>query len=247
MKSLPAYLCAALVACLCACGHGALHVDVDRCAFPVKGIDVSAHNGNVDFAKVAADSVAFVMLKATEGTEFCDARFSSNRKMAKASGLKVGAYHFFRFDSPGHLQAYHFMRTVGSDSIDLPLAIDVEDWQNASGVPTAEVVEQLLVMADVLQSAGHRVMIYTNRNGYASYAQPLLEQMPGIDVWISSPSSRPSSEDWVMWQHSHEGAVSGINGPVDLNTFNGSAADFERWLAIPDSIKNTPLKPTIAL
>ena len=240
MKSpLLALVCAAVACCFCACRHGALHVDVDREAFPVKGIDISAHNGDVDFAQAAADSVAFVMIKATEGTDFCDARFARNRLLARGRGLKVGAYHFFRFDSPGHLQAYHFMRTVGSDSLDLPLAIDVEDWQNAQGVPQAEVVEQLVVMTDVLRSAGHRVMIYTDRNGYADCAEPVLERIPDIGIWISSPSSQPATKGWTLWQHSHEGAVKGITGPVDINTFNGSKADFEKWSEYGHNIKHT--------
>lgn len=223
-----------LAVLLCGCRHGALHVDVDREAYPVKGIDLSAHNGDVDFVQVAADTVTFVLLKATEGTDFCDARFATNLARAKDAGLKVGAYHFFRFDSPGHLQAYHFMRTVGNADLDLPMAIDVEEWQNATGVPYAEVSAQLAEMVEVLQAAGRRVMIYSNRKGYAQYVLPAAAS--DMQLWISSPSAEPQVPGWTLWQHSQEGAIRGIDGLVDINTFNGTADEFELWL-LPDSMK----------
>lgn len=238
-----AIIFAAVVGCLCCCQHVPLHVDVDRNVYPVKGVDLSAHNGDVDFARVAADSVSFVLLKATEGTDFCDARFAGNLAGARANGLKVGAYHFFRFDAQGHQQAYHFMRTVGNAALDLPLAIDVEDWHNAEGVPPSEVVAQLCVMIDVLRSAGHRVMIYTNRNGYADYASQVLAAYPDVEVWMGSPSSLPANADWTLWQHSHEGEVDGVDGAVDINTYKGTRADFDLWSAHGDSI-NTILNST---
>lgn len=209
------------------CQSSPLHTDVDRSVYPVKGIDLSAHNGHVDFAQAKADSVEFVILKATEGTDFCDAMFATNCDAAHSAGLMVGAYHFFRFDSPGHLQAYHFLRAVQGRSIDLPLAIDVEDWQNAEGVPDNEVISQLRVMADVMRAAGYHVMVYTNKKGLASYVEPAFEG--SLPVWLSAPTGCPAHDEWSLWQHSHEGAVNGANGPVDLNTFNGSRADFEAW------------------
>lgn len=220
-------LSVSLCLCLSACHGSGLHFDVDRSEYPVKGIDLSAHNGIVDFERVKADSVEFVMLKATEGAEFCDAMFARNHSGVVEAGMKVGAYHFFRFDVPGHLQAYHFLSVVQNKALDLPLAIDVEEWQNAGGVPDDEVIAQLRMMVDVLVSSGHRVMIYTNKKGLAAYVQPEFEgELP---LWISSPSSNPGHRDWSLWQHSHEGAVQGINGPVDIDTFNGTLSQFNAW------------------
>lgn len=216
-------------AVLQACTGGALHTDVDRAEFPVKGIDVSAHNGLVDFSAAKADSVEFVLLKATEGTDFSDAMFERNYQAAKDAGLKVGAYHFFRFDSPGHLQAYHFLSELEGCSLDLPLAIDVEEYGNPEGFSDNHVADELRAMADVLAAGGLRVIIYTNKQGLDRYVAPAFpDSMPAL--WISSPSGRPSAKGWTLWQHSHKGRVLGLRGPVDLNTFAGSDADFERWL-----------------
>lgn len=213
---------------LAACSGGQRHYDVDRSEFPVKGIDISGHNGSVDFAKAKADSIDFVYIKATEGIDFCDVMFARNCKGAKAAGLKVGAYHFFRFGTPGHLQAYHFLSTVGQYDLDLPLAIDVEDWYNDEGVDDSEVREQLRVMVDALASNGMRVMIYTNKEGYGRFVDSFF---PDVDLWICSLGAKPPTGDWAVWQHSHCGKVSGIETPVDVDAFCGSRADFDSWLS----------------
>lgn len=221
------YLCAVMFFGLAACSAGSNHYDVDRNEYPLKGIDVSAHNGIIDFESVAADTVAFVMIKATEGDDFCDAMFASNYDKAKAAGLLTGAYHFFRFGAPGHIQAYHFLNTIKGREMDLPLAIDVEEWKNDDDVPFAEVQEQLKSMVEVLRSNGNKVIIYTNRNGYNNFVKGELDDVP---LWMCSLSGEPST-DWRMWQHSHSGTVAGISTAVDLDTFRGNLSEFEQWLS----------------
>ena len=71
-------------------------VDVDRFRFPVAGIDVSKHNGNIDFEQVRDDDYQFVFIKASEGKTYRDEAFERNYQGAREAGLKVGAYHFFR-------------------------------------------------------------------------------------------------------------------------------------------------------
>ncbi len=208
------------------CGYGGSDYQVDRSAYPVKGIDISAHNGVIDFDRVRSDSVAFVMIKATEGADFCDPLFRRNVRDARRAGLKVGAYHFFRFETPGHLQAYNFLTSVSRESMDMPLAIDVENWNNADGVPGEEIVSQLAQMVNVLREAGYRVMIYTNKDGYEQYVE---DNFDDVGLWVSSLGSEPKA-DWTLWQHSHCGSVQGIDGSVDINTYRGTGSEFDRWL-----------------
>lgn len=197
-----------------------MHIDVDRAIYPVKGIDVSAHNGTIDFSAVAADTVTFVILKATEGTDFCDANFSANYAAARAAGLSVGAYHFFRFNSPGRVQARHFMESVKDRPLDFPLAIDVEKWGNASSYHPDSVRHQLAEMISELTDSGYHVMLYTNRHGYETFIKDGFAHLP---LWICSLSRPPSIEGWTLWQHSHRGRVKGVRGDVDLNTFRRTA------------------------
>lgn len=203
------------------------HVDINRLEYPVKGIDVSYHNGDIDFAKAKADSVKFVYIKATEGGEWKDPRFVENFNKARRAGLPVGAYHFFRFDVSGLRQAYNLLDRIEGLEPDLPIAIDLEEWNNAADVTTAEIIERLAVMVDRISADGYSVIIYTNKNGYSRF---LHRGFNDIDVWICSFTDPPTAGNWTLWQHSHCGRVDGISGPVDLNTFNGSEADFQRFL-----------------
>ncbi len=212
-----------------------MHMDVDRSVYPVKGIDLSAHNGNVDFRQVATDTVTFVMLKATEGTDFCDANFSANYAAAMEAGLLVGAYHFFRFNSPGRVQARHFIESVKGRPLDFPLAIDVEKWGNPAAYDVDSVKHQLSAMLDELCDSGYQVMLYTNRHGYETF---IRGSFPDVPLWLCSLSRPPSPRQWQLWQHSHRGKVRGIPTPVDLNTFNGDTASFLRT-AGPDWARRT--------
>lgn len=118
------------------------HVSVDRNRYPVKGIDVSYHNGDIDFNAVAADTVSFVYIKATEGGRWQDSCFARNFDAARAAGLSVGAYHFFRFEVSGLRQAYNFLEGLQGRRPDLPVAIDLEEWKNAPDVTTADIIDR---------------------------------------------------------------------------------------------------------
>lgn len=204
------------------------HVELQRDRFPVVGVDLSAHNGDIDFGRVAADGVDFAFLKASEGVTFRDPKFRANYDAAREAGLKTGAYHFFRFDCDGYEQGRNFLASVDSLHFDLPLAIDIEEWSNPEECSTDKVVEALRGMIFALEGSGRKVILYTNKRGFNRFIKGHLEEMP---VWVCSFTNPPfASDDWVLWQHSHESTVDGIRGKVDLNTFNGDSLTWEKWL-----------------
>ena len=79
------------------------YVDPER--YPVRGIDVSRHNGMMNLDAAAAEGVEFIFIKASEGGDFRDENFRLNYQKARHAGMKIGAYHFFRFDRDGIEQA----------------------------------------------------------------------------------------------------------------------------------------------
>ena len=84
-------------------------------------------------------------------------------------------------------------------------------------------------MINSLDSAGRKVMIYSNKRGISRYISGRFDDRP---VWICSFTNPPlAGGRWTLWQHSHRSRVDGIKGDVDLNTFNGDSADWTRWLA----------------
>lgn len=196
--------------------------------YEIRGIDVSAHNGEIDFEKVKAQGYEFVYIKATEGATFRDRRFISNVNAAREAGLKVGAYHFFRFDMPGYMQGLNLASAVEGRRLDLPVVIDLEEWTNPNEQATPLVVERLIEMIEHLEQRGLRVMIYTNKNGYARFINGLPRTMP---LWICSLSAEPSWLEWTFWQATHKGIVDGAEHPVDINAFRGTRSEWERFLS----------------
>ncbi len=197
-----------------------------RLDFPVRGIDVSSHNGIIDFEKVKGDSIDFVYVKATEGATFKDRRFRRNILDAKHAGLRVGAYHFFRFDTPGYMQGLNFLNSVRGYPLDLPLMIDIEEWANPREYTTDAISAQLSQMIQHLNSHGHRVILYSNKDGYERF---LKERFSHLPLWICTFSPPADDIDWTLWQYSHRGEVAGIHDKVDMNTFNGSVPEWEAW------------------
>ncbi len=202
-------------------------VDPDR--FPVRGIDVSAHNGMMNLNAARADGIEFIFIKASEGAGFRDENFVLNYQKASHAGMKVGAYHFFRFDVDGVAQAVNLLRSVGPRPLDLGLVIDVEEDGNPGGYTPDQVAEQLQKMVEYLNMRGHRVMFYSNERGYNKYL--FRDEFRGFPFWICSfTEDTASAGSWSFWQYSHRGRVAGIRGDVDLNAFHGSWTDWEKAL-----------------
>ena len=82
-------------------------------------------------------------------------------------------------------------------------------------------------MVDYLNLLGHRVMFYTNREGYYEY---LADTFPGAPLWICGFSENPINAEWTFWQFNHRGRVDGITGDVDLNAFCGSREEWQSFL-----------------
>lgn len=210
------------------------HVDIDKSRYPVTGVDLSAHNGRVNFDTLSAAGVDFVYLKASEGESFKDAAFVSNYAAARRCGIPVGAYHFFRFDRDGARQARNFLAATIGCCLDLPMVVDVEEYGNPAGVSTEMIRTQLQLMVATLRQAGRKVMIYTNKNGHARFVRHVFDSAVADDpeLWICSFTDPPlARHPWILWQHSHRGTIPGVDGPVDLNTFNGDRIAWDTWLA----------------
>ncbi|MDE6416527.1 MAG: hypothetical protein K2K68_05830 [Duncaniella sp.] len=219
------------VAVMASCSRKApREVCPDREVYPVAGIDISAHNGVIDFDALKADGYDFVIIKATEGATFKDKAFLDNYARATEAGLQVGAYHFFRFETSGYMQGLNFVNSLNGRELHLPVAIDIEEWTNSAAQPTKHVLDRLNEMIEHLEKHGYRVMLYTNKNGFERFVRG---NFPGYPVWLCSLSEPPAeSVRWTMWQYTHRGEVAGTDHPVDINAFNGSREDWDKWLGI---------------
>ncbi|MDE5573880.1 MAG: hypothetical protein K2N79_04860 [Muribaculaceae bacterium] len=217
-------ICAAVIYLIARPSVTEAHPDLDN--YPVKGLDLSAHNGDVNFDSIAVN-YDFVILKATEGGNWTDRSFETNFMKAREAGLKVGAYHYFRFDRDGLPQAINIYNTLYNKRLDLPVAIDVEDHGNPQGIDRDIVIGRLRQLVDFLVNHNIRLMFYTNKLGYNRYVE---DDFSGYPLWISSFSDPPIHTPWTLWQYTHSGKVVGVPGLADINLFNGSENDFEKFI-----------------
>ncbi|OBQ96355.1 MAG: lysozyme [Mesorhizobium sp.] len=205
----------------------------DRSEFPIRGIDVSHHQGRIDWPRVAADDVVFAIIKATEGGDYVDDAFAENLRQARAAGLAVGAYHFFTFCRPGADQARNFISVVPRGEQLLPPVVDIEFHGNCPRRPSpAELNAQLLAFLGPVEAAyGKPAILYITDETAPTYAAHIAVRQR----WLRSVRGPLNDDDWVYWQYLDTGRVDGIDGDVDLNVLKGGPARLsELFAAAPD-------------
>lgn len=210
------------------------------------GIDVSDFQGRVDWTAVARSGVSFAIAKATEGETLVSDTFSRNWSTMKAAGLVRGAYHFFRPTSDPVRQANSFLKTAKIQLGDLPAVLDVEV---DDGVAPRDLNDRVAQWLRVVEGATQRqAIIYTSLTFWENSLNN-SDAFRGHPLWIAqydvdSPELPGNWSDWVFWQYSQSGSISGVDGDVDLNRFNGPIAalrDFAQgylWLAQGNSGPN---------
>jgi len=204
-------------------------IEIDKTKYPITGIDISKHTGKIDFKKVKSQSFDFVFLKATEGENYIDEKFENNYLEAKLNAIPLGAYHFFRFNKSGKVQADHFLSSVRGKSFDLPYVLDIEKWGNLGQTEKVVVIKEISIFIKELeQNTSKSVMIYTNESGFKEYISGYFDDKK---IWICSFNDPPNIRiNWTFWQHSHKGRIEGAEGYVDINTFNGDKNEWEKFL-----------------
>lgn len=192
----------------------------DRAEYPIRGIDVSHHLGDIDWKSVSGDDVAFVYMKASEGGDFKDSAFTRNWAGAGAAGLARGAYHYFNLCKPGREQASNFLSVLPDDPGMLAPALDLEFSENCDKRPPVEdVLREIAEFVSIVeQSVRKKVVFYAPEEFYLAY---LKGQGLNRRLWTRSIWHSPAyAEDWVLWQYQDRGLVEGVSGSVDLNVLN---------------------------
>lgn len=197
--------------------------------YVIRGIDISAHTGNINWEKVKNQRVSFVFVKASEGATLTDKSYCKNFVGAKQAAIPVSAYHFFNFNRDGYRQASNFLRMVKLEELDLPPVIDVEEWGNRIRRPRKEIILDLREFINTVEKkAGRKMIIYTNEDTYKFY---IKDNFPDNDIWICSFNQKPEIDvKWTFWQYSHDGKLKGVPGRVDFNVFHGSSLEWNQYL-----------------
>ena len=198
------------------------------------GIDVSTHQGTIDWARVAAAGKRFVYARASAGSLTADGTYPSNRAGARAVGMAVGAYHYANPDGASNdalNEANWFLAHATPASGDLIPTLDIEV---TNGLSTTDLTAWLQTwLARVTEVTGVRPLIYTTPNFWkTSVADSDWFARNGYSVlWVAHWTSAPAptvpagnwaGAGWTFWQYSSTGTVPGISAAVDLDRFNGS-------------------------
>lgn len=224
-----ALLVAAIVVALAAGGYlYYARFSPDGPGYPIHGIDVSHHQGPIDWARVARSGVAFAYLKATEGGTHIDEDFRENFEGARTAGVAVGAYHFFTFCKSGAEQAANFTAVVPHESGTLPPVVDIEFGGNCAARPAVDAFAKELgdFLSAVEVGFGQQAIVYLAGDAISAYGAAI----PSRPRWVRSIAMPPFGQDWLIWQYHNAGRIDGIDGIVDLNVLHGDRQTLEALL-----------------
>ena len=210
---------------------------VEPAATTTPGIDVSHHQGEIDWNRVAAANKRFAFLKASDGRAFVDPMYGLNRARAMAAGIRVGAYHFARPDDrsgDARAEADHFVATATIADGDLPPVLDLERSGDLSVSALRRWVRQFLDR--IHERTGVRGAIYASPSFWSRYLNGTTwfaangYRTMWVAHWTSAgrpnvPATDWAGFGWTFWQTTSNGAVDGIVGRVDLDRFAGSDLD----------------------
>jgi lysozyme len=190
----------------------------------------SSHNvsGTADYP------ISFIYIKSTEGTSVRNKFYVNDYAQARKHGIRAGAYHFFSVKSSGAAQAKHFIQNTLFREGDLPPVLDIEPTKaqiQYMGGPEAMFRHIRVWLKAVEQRTKVKPILYVNQmfvNNYLS-AQPDLKR--DYRIWIARYSEYKPDLRLTYWQLCPDGRVTGIQGYVDINVFNGYQRQFEEYLA----------------
>ena len=184
------------------------------------GLDVSVHNGSVDFAKVAGAGYDFVMIRDGYGDLLSypsqkDPRFEQNFANAKAAGRTVGTYHYLYATTAAgaRREAEGFLANIKGKQFDMPIALDIEERSQAT-LANAAVEAIVKAFMNVCEKAGYYCSLYSYEAFLSAKMSKAFREQ--YDVWCANISYQPSIK-YGIWQYSFTGSVPGCSGAVDLN------------------------------
>jgi len=193
------------------------------------GIDVSYYQADIAWLRVARSGIRFAFIRLADGADIFDSKFEANWAGARRAKILRGAYQFFRPAESPIDQADLVIRTLRKHGLgELPPVIDIEV---TDGVPLATVARNAKIWIEHVRSQlGVEPIVYTNPGMWRwGGAEPLASQ----PLWLAHyteacPALPPPWKKWTFWQYSDDGRIGGIEGPVDLDVFDGTIDELRR-------------------
>lgn len=191
------------------------------------GLDISSHQGWIDWSAVAEGPADFVILRAgyrgyADGSINLDSYWEYNISSAAATDLGIGVYFFSQALSPEEAaaEAHTVLSMIEGYDIDYPIYFDwepVSDQQaRTSTISASEVTACALKFCQTIEEAGYRAGVYFNPSIAGNYYN--LYELKDYEFWLAQYTDTPDFPfAFGIWQYSAEGKVSGIDTNVDMN------------------------------
>lgn len=192
------------------------------------GVDISKHNGDIDFEKIKNAGFEFVFIRSVyrrygrTGKVAADERAAENIKKAKEAGLKVGAYVFSQaINEQEAIEEADFTINFLKDfEIDLPVVFDAEtikyDIARTDNVTGEQFTKNAIAFLEKIKAAGYIGAVYANMVWEDYYYD--MSKLKDYEIWYADYNEIPQTPyDFKYWQFSETGMIEGINGTIDLN------------------------------
>lgn len=222
----------------------------------IKGIDVSKHNGEIDWSKVKSDGIDFAILRAGFGKydNQKDEFFEENYKSAVKNNISLGAYLYSYAKSveDAKREAKTFIKWLEGKKFDMPVIYDVEE--KAQAQYGKEFVSSIIkAFCEEMEKAGYYVGVYSSKSWFDNYIDDECKKR--YDCWVAQWAKENTYKgNYGMWQFSATGKVKGINGSVDLNYAykdyksiikSGGFNGYEKSENSTAKVEKKPEKPTV--
>jgi lysozyme len=219
------------------------------CATSIKGVDVSRHNGDVDWTKVKGAGQTFAFARVSDGITHVDFKFNDNWAGMKRVGLVRGAYQFFRPQRDPIDQANLMLEKIneagGMKAGDLPPVLDLEA---VDGVSASVLVARAKAwIARIEEKVGMKPIVYTGNHMSPTIGTNFKDYVLWLAHYTTECPRVPTGwTRWTIWQNSESGSVPGVGGGVDTNFFNGTRKDLEK-LTLDHDVPDDTEKATVEL
>ena len=190
----------------------------------MKGIDVSKHQGKIDWQKVKAAGVEFAIVRAGYGMyeNQVDPQFAANMEGAISAGIPVGVYWYSYAETPGQAkkEAETCLKIIGPyrEKLSLPVFFD-QEYEPGIKAQSKEIrTEMCRAFLEAVQSAGYRPGLYCSYDWYKNWVDSA--KLAAHPVWIAhydTPKCGYAGDNLVCWQYTSKGSVDGISGNVDMD------------------------------
>ena len=197
------------------------------------GVDLSQHNGYVDFTKLKNDGCRYAILRigwcGNKNNHTIDTYFESYYARAKQVKLPVGVYIYSYCKSVEAIEsACKWIETkmIGK-TIELPIFLDLEDSSTIS-CGKENLTKQAIYFCNYFKSRGYKTGVYANLNWFQNYLD--YSKLSNNCIWLAQYNKEMTYKNRVdIWQYTSKGQMDGITGKVDmnkvLNTFDGSSSN----------------------